>query len=86
MPLCEENFVKYGQVNTWLTSPIFNLGQACATGAEQTINAAKALQLEDEPSDVEVQEVHKQLVQCLAQNDPFWPRWIYFAEQHGVSL
>lgn len=84
--VCEENYVKYGQVNTWLTSPIFNLGQARATGAEQAINAAKALQLEDEPSDAEVQEVHKQLVQCLAQNDPFWPRWIYFAEQHGVSL
>lgn len=82
----EENFIKYGQVNTWLTSPIFNLGQARATNAEQTINKAKLLQLEDDPSDSEVQSVHQQLVQCLSQNDPFWPRWIYFAEQHGVIL
>lgn len=84
--LTEENYIKYGQVNTWLTSPIFNLNQARATGAEQVINAAKKLQLDDDPSDEEVRSVHQQLVQCLAQNDPFWPRWIYFAEQHGVIL
>lgn len=84
--LSEENYIKYGQVNNWLTSPIFNLNQARATGAEQVINAAKNLQLEDDPSDEEVQAVHRQLVHCLAQNDPFWPRWIYFAEQHGVIL
>lgn len=84
--LSEENYIKYGQINTWLTSPVFNLNQARATGAEQVINAAKNLQLEDNPSDEEVQSVHQQLVQCLSQNDPFWPRWIYFAEQHGVKL
>lgn len=84
--LSEESYIKYGQVNTWLTSPIFNLNQARATGAEQVINVAKNLQLEDDPSDEEVQVVHQQLVECLAQNDPFWPRWIYFAEQHGVVL
>lgn len=84
--LLEESYIKYGQVNTWLTSPIFNLNQARATNAEQVINAAKNLQLEDDPSDEEVQSVHQQLVQCLSQNDPFWPRWIYFAEQHGVVL
>ncbi len=84
--LSEESYVKYGQINTWLTSPIFNLNQARSTGAEQAINAAKKLQLEDDPSDKEVQSVHQQLVQCLSQNDSFWPRWIYFAEQHGVVL
>lgn len=84
--LSEESYIKYGQVNTWLTSPIFNLSQARATSAEQVINAAKNLQLEDDPADEEVQTVHQQLVQCLSQNDPFWPRWIYFAEQHGVIL
>lgn len=84
--LSEENYIKYGQINTWLTSPIFNLNQARATGAEQVINAAKSLQLEDDPSDKDVQSVHQQLVQCLSQTDPFWPRWIYFAEQHGVIL
>lgn len=82
----EENYIKYGQINEWLTSPIFNLNQARSTDAEQIINEAKALQLKDEASDADVQAAHQKLLDCLAQNDPFWPRWIYFAEQHGVKL
>lgn len=84
--LSEEPFIKYGEINSWLTSPIFNLGQARSTNAEQAINRAKALQLSSSPKNSDVQAVHSQLVNCLAQSDPFWPRWIYFAEQHGVTL
>ena len=84
--LTEESYLKYGQVNSWLTSPIFQLKQARSTGAEQAINEAKKLQLDENPSDSDVQVVHQKLLQCLAQNDPFWPRWIYFAEKHGVVL
>ncbi len=84
--LLEENYIKYGQVNNWLTSSIFNLNQARAVGAEQAIEEAKHLQLSDAVSDISVQNVHQKLLRCLAQNDPFWPRWIYFAEQHGVIL
>ena len=84
--LTEESFIKYGQVNSWLTSPIFNMGQARSVEAESAINAAKELQLLDEANDDEVQAVHERLVQNLSQTDPFWPRWLYFAEQHGVSL
>ena len=29
---------------------------------------------------------HEKLLNCLAENDIFWPRWIYFAEQHGVEI
>ncbi len=84
--LTEETFIRYGQVNSWLTSPIFQLKQARSTRAEQAISEAKNLQLDDNPSDSDVQAAHQKLLQCLAQNDPFWPRWIYFAEKHGVSL
>lgn len=82
----EEDYIKYGQVNSWLTSPVFNLKQARSANAEQVITRAKELQLADDPADKDVKAVHRELVQCLAQNDPFWPRWIYFAEQHGVVL
>lgn len=84
--LSEENFIKYGQVNSWLTSPIFNLGQARSTVAEEAIRKAKELQLDDNPSDDDVRDAHESLLQSLSQNDSFWPRWIYFAEQHGVAL
>ncbi len=84
--LSKEDFVKYGQVNSWLTSPIFNMGQARSTNAEAAINMAKDLQLDDDPSAEDVQRVHEKLLQCLSQTDPFWPRWIFFAEQHGVKV
>lgn len=84
--LSEECFIKYGQVNSWLTSPIFNMGQARSTEAEEAIKMAKKLQLADEPSDGEVKKVHEKLLQNLSQTDSFWPRWIYFAEQHGVIV
>ncbi len=84
--LSEECFIKYGQVNSWLTSPIFNMGQARSTEAEEAIKMAKKLQLADEPADGEVKKVHEKLLQNLSQTDSFWPRWIYFAEQHGVIV
>lgn len=82
----EEEFVRYGQVNSWLTSPIFDLNQARSTEAERAINVAKRLQLQEQVDDAAVQIAHNELVRCLAQNDAFWPRWIYFAECHGVVL
>ena len=84
--LTEEEFIKYGQVNSWLTSPIFDLGQARSIDAENAITKAKRLQLEDEPNNSEVIAVHEELLASLAQNDSFWPRWLYFAEQHGVTI
>ena len=84
--LSKEDFIKYGQVNSWLTSPIFNMGQARSREAEEVINIAKNLQLDDDPSNDDVRQVHERLVAILSQTDPFWPRWIYFAEQHGVRV
>jgi hypothetical protein len=26
------------------------------------------------------------LARYLSEDDRFWPRWVYFAEQHGVDL
>lgn len=84
--LTEEQFIKYGQINSWLTSPIFDLGQARSVDAEKAITKAKKLQLEEAPSNAEVIAVHQELLACLSQNDSFWHRWLYFAEQHGVIL
>lgn len=80
------DFVKYGHVDSWLTSPVFNLGQARAQEAEKAIEHAKQLQLQSSPDLEEVKNVHKQLTLTLSESDPFWPRWIYFAEKHGVKI
>lgn len=80
------DFVRYGQVNSWLTSPIFDLGQPRAQSAEDVINQAKKLQLQTSPDRRRVQKVHQLLTEQLSETDPFWPRWLYFAEKNGVVV
>jgi predicted ATPase len=79
-------FVKFGDISSWLTSPIFELKHARSKEAENAIEEAKALQLQADPSVEEVQKVSARLVKYLAQDDKFWPRWLYFVEKLGVHL
>ncbi|MBK9264241.1 MAG: AAA family ATPase [Polyangiaceae bacterium] len=82
----EMPFIKYGDVSGWLTSPVFGLRHARSRGAEQAIEAAKSLQLVENPTAQQICDVSNQLKQHLAGDDKFWPRWLFFAEQHGVEL
>ncbi len=82
----ETPFVKYGDVSGWLTSPLFGLRHARSRDAEQAIEAAKSLQLKESPGSDEVAAVTDRLKLHLADDDKFWPRWLYFAEMHGVRI
>jgi hypothetical protein len=82
----ETPFVKYGDISGWLTSPLFGLRHARSRDAERAIEDAKALQQQDKPDAAAVAEVSARLRQHLADDDKFWPRWLYFADQHGVTL
>uniref|UniRef100_UPI00375123F4 hypothetical protein n=1 Tax=Undibacterium sp. TaxID=1914977 RepID=UPI00375123F4 len=84
--LNEIEFIKFGDASAWLTSPVFNLCQARSTEAESAIEDAKLLQLQENISSEDVRKVSERLVRYLSADDKFWPRWIYFAEQHGVDL
>jgi hypothetical protein len=84
--LVKMDFIKYGQINSWLTSPIFNLSQARSQETETLINQAKRLQMEENPDREQVKVIHQKLVEELAEDDAFWPRWIYFAEKNGVKI
>jgi hypothetical protein len=77
-------FVKRGRADLWLISDVFGLGQARSLPAERIIEEAKALQLSKQISDDRVRDVNSRLVMLLAPDDEFWPRWRYFAQQHGV--
>src|SRR5262249_16779352 len=48
--LREVGFIKFGDVSSWLTSPVFELGQARSKEGEAAIEEAKALQQQDNPS------------------------------------
>lgn len=84
--LKEIDYVKFGDVSSWLTSPVFELKHARSSEAESAIEDAKALQSRNEISSDEVSNVSQRLVRYLAPDDKFWPRWIFFAEKHGVVL
>jgi len=73
-------------VDLWLMSDLFGLEQPRSKDAEEAIEDAKELQRKRTPSTEEVQEVSNRLLNVLAQDDDFWPRWTYFAEQRGASL
>jgi hypothetical protein len=84
--LDEIDFIKYGDVSSWLTSPIFELKHARSSEAEKWIEQAKTLQIQKSPLPEKVKEVSMQLIKCLGADDKFWPRWIAFAEKYGVEF
>lgn len=78
-------FYKCGDISAWLTSPAFGLRHARSREAESAIEAAKTVQSKADPQGEEVERVSRLLRWSLASDDPFWPRWIYFAERFGVE-
>ena len=83
----ETPFVKHGEASRWLTSTVFGMKQARSHEAEKAIEAAKTLQIDTQKADfVSVQSVTARLRTLLANDDPFWPRWIGFADQYGVDV
>ena len=82
----ELRFVRYGSIDAWLTSEVFDLRHARSLEAEKAIERAKAVQKLKAPTSEEVKAVSNELIASLASTDEFWPRWLYFAEQHGVKL
>lgn len=79
-------FIRQGRIDSWLTSDVFGLRQPRSIEGEQAIQAAKQLQEEDSPDSEEVQKISDTLRKYLAEDDEFWPRWLFFARQHGASL
>ncbi len=84
--LKELDFARFGDVSSWLTSPIFELKHARSKEAEIAIESAKSLQTREDVSPDEVKEVSVKLIKYLGPEDKFWPRWISFAERFGINL
>lgn len=75
----------HGDASSWLTSEVFDLGQARSLDAEkaiaQAMEAMRAPNLELE----EARRIHTELHRLLKDSDPFWVRWRYRAEQAGLE-
>ena len=80
-----QSFLKHGRVDHWLTSDTFELNYARSIEAENAIKKALHIQSSEAPDREEVKKIHNELCRILGEFDSFWPRWIFFAEQHGVT-
>ena len=79
-------FAKQGDVGHWLTSSAFELRHARSREGELAIEFAKSLQKRRRDVSIEgVQQAHTNLRRVLGPDDPFWIRWLAFAEESGVD-
>jgi hypothetical protein len=80
-------FIPQGTASAWLESDVIGLVEERSIPAENLIGRAKTLQRQEAPSVDEIKQISNELASLLqAQHDEFWPRWVFFAEQHGVIL
>ena len=77
-------WAKQGDALNWLVSEVFGLKQARSIEAERAINAAQAFMRGDThlPDGLDSAEsIDEELKRVLAGHDPFWPRWVVWAER-----
>ncbi|AMS33315.1 hypothetical protein AEM42_14675 [Betaproteobacteria bacterium UKL13-2] len=75
-----------GSSDAWLLSPSFDATHPGSTSAEEALAAAKALMDAREPTVKQVRDVTSRLAQYLSPEDPFWLRWVIFANVKGVEI
>ena len=80
-----EPWAKQGDALNWLVSDVFGLRQARSVEAERAIEAAQAFMRGDGSRNPErlrnPDDIHRELERVLAGHDPFWPRWVVWAER-----
>jgi predicted ATPase len=82
----ETPFIRYGSVDKWLTSDIFELPQARSRESERVLEEAEELLSQKTPDLKAIRRLSEQLKEALPEDDQFWPRWVFFAEMNGVKL
>jgi hypothetical protein len=80
-------FIHQGTASAWLQSDVIGLVEERSIPAEIVIGKAKNLQRQENPNIEEIEHISRELAKVLqSEHDRFWPRWVFFAEQHGVIL
>lgn len=74
-------WTRYGDAVGWLTSPVFDLPEARSPEAERAIAAAydfMAGRQDRLPDELRTGDaIHAALQRLLADQDPFWPQWLF---------
>jgi len=80
------NFERRGTVDSWLSSDFFGVHFPGNEKRSELIQRAISLQESDSVSKNEIEKLSDQLKDILSAEDPFWIRWIIYAEQFGVRI
>jgi AAA domain, putative AbiEii toxin, Type IV TA system len=88
--LQEFPWAKMGDVDYWLTSPIFGLSRPRSRESEVAIDAAYAIMRRADmtqfPLHLQTQDnIHQELLHLLPDDDEFWHRWIVTADEAKIS-
>ncbi len=78
---CE--FEKHGDVSSWLLSNAFDLNSSRSVEAEQLINEASSLLIQEAPSETMLREMNEKLVRSLGVKDEFLFRWRAICDKKG---
>ncbi len=82
----EVPFELRGGVDSWLHSGLFGLVEPGSGPREEAIRNALRLQESQETTMKEVEAATERLKDLLSAEDPFWIRWVFFAESYGVTV
>lgn len=81
--LTQRQFVRQGDVRSWLTSAAFDMKSGYSLEAERVLEeAALALSTENFSKD-DARALDQCLREVLSDTDPFWMRWRFVAEKKG---
>jgi AAA domain, putative AbiEii toxin, Type IV TA system len=72
-----------GDVNTWLTSEVFDLKSARSLDAEKALEEAAGVLSTETPDPERARAVDQRLRALLGDLDPFWIRWRHVGEKQG---
>jgi len=84
--LDEIRYFKHGTIDAWLTSEVFELKQPRSREGESALEQAERLLAESSSNSREIAKVNQALKDVLPADDPFWPRWLHFAEMKDIKL
>jgi len=80
------DFVKYGHINSWLESDVFDLKEARSNDSQIVLRRAIEIQKKENASVDEIREITNDLLEVLSTEDKFWNRWIFYAKKHGIEV
>jgi hypothetical protein len=83
--LKKRDFVRRGDVSSWLTSEAFDLKEPRSLEAEAAITKALSLAKAPAPSKRQINEVDRLLRNALSDVDRFWVRWTEFRRNHEAA-